>query len=536
MPALGTPLYAQLRVIGQPNTVASYAKVNVFLQYEARESVSGLLLDMPPGWKWISGAKRSERGAFTSLKYELTSEGRIRIVGTNPFKFGDAVLLQLQAGGSEIKSSISVSPFVFQGSTILLRNAVRVDIFPEPKGKPRSLNPQQSIAENKVGSFGPKETEGWTIDLPSNKALASNEPYTVTMWVQTTETNQILMSTWSGVDSDDYPLEWVVDPAGFLEFYRGFGSKHVSMRSKKPISDGNWHFIGLVHDPVNEWTKLAVDGVVEDSLYHIYSFPNRTADKLALGTRLSQNIQPAISSLTGFIDDVRVSSTAWRSDQIASEMTHPSNDDSFVLDFQSGLVSGLVVETKRIDRGRTDLEVSIELKDDVVVLEWESLDPTVRSYVVERSWDGQQFESVSDIRAIPSTSSGVLSYTDVVQFDGVVFYRIIPFYEAGPGQSSPVLKIGRGDVEPTFTATLAGNFPNPFNPSTTISYDVLETQHVRISVWDLSGQMLTVLADVTQSAGHYEVPYTANDLPSGTYFVRMESDSGIQTHQILLMK
>ena len=96
--------------------------------------------------------------------------------------------------------------------------------------------------------------------------------------------------------------------------------------------------------------------------------------------------------------------------------------------------------------------------------------------------------------------------------------------------------MGVGQVEPTFTASLKGNYPNPFNPSTTIEYDVLETQHIQISVWDLAGQMISTLVDGTQSAGKYEVSFVATDLPSGTYFVRMESDSGIQSHQILLMK
>ena len=83
---------------------------------------------------------------------------------------------------------------------------------------------------------------------------------------------------------------------------------------------------------------------------------------------------------------------------------------------------------------------------------------------------------------------------------------------------------------------LVGNFPNPFNPATTITYEVHQTSPVRVSVWDLSGQQVTVLVDRIQAPGAYQVRFEGGDLPSGTYFVRLENQRGTQTHKMVLMK
>jgi len=118
----------------------------------------------------------------------------------------------------------------------------------------------------------------------------------------------------------------------------------------------------------------------------------------------------------------------------------------------------------------------------------------------------------------------------------VVFYRIRQRFKNGTERLSGAIKMGLGrDKEED--AFLVGNFPNPFNPTTTIVYKVRKAQHVRISVWDLSGQQVTVLVDEVHQPGNFEVGFEGNDLPSGTYFVQLQSSKGpMQTHKMILMK
>jgi hypothetical protein len=63
-----------------------------------------------------------------------------------------------------------------------------------------------------------------------------------------------------------------------------------------------------------------------------------------------------------------------------------------------------------------------------------------------------------------------------------------------------------------------------------------EAQHIQVSVWDLSGQMIAMLVDARKEQGEHQVRFEAIDLPTGTYFVRMKTIEGVQTLQIILMK
>lgn len=69
--------------------------------------------------------------------------------------------------------------------------------------------------------------------------------------------------------------------------------------------------------------------------------------------------------------------------------------------------------------------------------------------------------------------------------------------------------------------SLASNYPNPFNSYTTIPYELARPGHVNLSVYDLTGRIVSALADGMQPAGRHEVRFNANALPTGTYLYRL---------------
>jgi len=80
------------------------------------------------------------------------------------------------------------------------------------------------------------------------------------------------------------------------------------------------------------------------------------------------------------------------------------------------------------------------------------------------------------------------------------------------------------------------NFPNPFNPATSIQFSLLQDQHVRLSIFDLKGEVVAELMNETVSAGNHDVMFNGNYLPSGVYFYRLETDNGSMTKKMLLLK
>ncbi len=90
------------------------------------------------------------------------------------------------------------------------------------------------------------------------------------------------------------------------------------------------------------------------------------------------------------------------------------------------------------------------------------------------------------------------------------------------------------DEAPSFTMLEA--WPNPFNPSTTIHYDVTERSDVLVTMTNLEGQTVATLQQGTQEAGDYRIPFTANGLSSGVYMVSITTrghESGVEFSRMI---
>ncbi len=84
--------------------------------------------------------------------------------------------------------------------------------------------------------------------------------------------------------------------------------------------------------------------------------------------------------------------------------------------------------------------------------------------------------------------------------------------------------------------SLSNNYPNPFNPSTTISYSVPELSFVIIKIYDVLGSEVAILANEEKPIGSYEVDFNASALSSGVYFYRLQAGSFVETKKMVLMK
>ncbi|MCB9069073.1 MAG: T9SS type A sorting domain-containing protein [Calditrichae bacterium] len=80
------------------------------------------------------------------------------------------------------------------------------------------------------------------------------------------------------------------------------------------------------------------------------------------------------------------------------------------------------------------------------------------------------------------------------------------------------------------------NYPNPFNPSTTIRFTLPAAADVALSVLNIRGQVVAEILDKRRSAGEHSVVFDASVLPSGVYFCRMVSGSFSQVHKMVVVK
>ena len=91
------------------------------------------------------------------------------------------------------------------------------------------------------------------------------------------------------------------------------------------------------------------------------------------------------------------------------------------------------------------------------------------------------------------------------------------------------------DAVPAVFATV-GNFPNPFNPTTRITYSITEPGQVNLTVYDLLGRKVATLTDRAMTPGHYTETWNAHGFSSGVYFCRLEHGGTVRTHKMLLVK
>ena len=94
---------------------------------------------------------------------------------------------------------------------------------------------------------------------------------------------------------------------------------------------------------------------------------------------------------------------------------------------------------------------------------------------------------------------------------------------------------GNGSSIPLSYA-LFNNYPNPFNPISTIKYDLPEGARVQIKVYNVLGKEVAKLVNEEKPAGRYEVEFNASSLASGIYFYRIQAGSFVDTKKMILLK
>jgi len=100
--------------------------------------------------------------------------------------------------------------------------------------------------------------------------------------------------------------------------------------------------------------------------------------------------------------------------------------------------------------------------------------------------------------------------------------------------ANPVSEVEESTVPHEFQ--LAQNFPNPFNPTTTIRYSVSGNSMVTLAVYNVLGRKVQTLVNEVQQSGRYEVSFDATKLSSGVYFYTLKAGNLVQTKRMLLLK
>jgi hypothetical protein len=155
--------------------------------------------------------------------------------------------------------------------------------------------------------------------------------------------------------------------------------------------------------------------------------------------------------------------------------------------------------------------------------------PAKTSEKIELSVDASSIESGTYDPHLVFIDSGTMEKVSVVP----LHFKVVSELEKVPPQQLQKQTLGE-QLPDEFE--LLQNYPNPFNPSTQIKYSVPANGLVKLSVFNLIGEEITVLVNEVVDAGFYGVAFNAANLPSGIYFYRLQTGKIVKTKKMVLMK
>lgn len=114
--------------------------------------------------------------------------------------------------------------------------------------------------------------------------------------------------------------------------------------------------------------------------------------------------------------------------------------------------------------------------------------------------------------------------------------KFVTISEAALAARTPTTGIARIEHQGPTDIALGANYPNPFNPQTTIRYEVSVPGDLRLDVFDVHGRSVAVLANGVHAAGSYVVRFDGAGLASGVYTYRLTSTTGSLTRRMVLIR
>jgi hypothetical protein len=132
-----------------------------------------------------------------------------------------------------------------------------------------------------------------------------------------------------------------------------------------------------------------------------------------------------------------------------------------------------------------------------------------------------------------SNSPKEYSFIDENVSGGQLSYRLKQIDTDGQFEYSKIIEVDLGSPQ---KFELSQNYPNPFNPTTTIRFSLLQSGYVKLAVYNLIGEKVAELVNGFKEAGIHTINFNAENLNSGLYIYKIESNGFVQSRKMTLIK
>ena len=170
-----------------------------------------------------------------------------------------------------------------------------------------------------------------------------------------------------------------------------------------------------------------------------------------------------------------------------------------------------------------------------VLLNWSTqTEKNSDKFNIERKTIGAAWESIGSIKAaVLSNSPKQYSFADKNLQSGKYQYRLKMIDNDGTFEYSKTIE---SEVAVPKNYELSQNYPNRWNPSTTINYSLAKAGNVKLTVYNAIGSKVATIVNEYKQAGNYSVQFNGSNLSSGIYLYRLESGNYSAAKKFILLK
>ncbi|MDO8550164.1 MAG: T9SS type A sorting domain-containing protein, partial [Ignavibacteria bacterium] len=293
-----------------------------------------------------------------------------------------------------------------------------------------------------------------------------------------------------------------------------------------------------------------------DSTYYTVNVPATTLYNLDATFSATVVPPPGSGTIELTFEPSNVLSTFPGSVQLKVKTLNTVTNATYTVNIEGKGPNGIPVHRRSVQLVVTNV-IPVELvsfkasvgKDNIVLIWATATETNNRGFEVEKMYSNNgntgSWEKVAFIDGQGTTTSlSIYNYSDKnVNNPGVYSYRLKQIDYDGTSEYSNTVE---EEIVAPNKYNLAQNFPNPFNPSTKISYSIPVAGDVSINIYSVVGELVTTLVNEKQEAGSYEVEFSAKggsasggdayNLTSGVYFYKLVSGEYSQTNKMILLR
>ena len=198
-----------------------------------------------------------------------------------------------------------------------------------------------------------------------------------------------------------------------------------------------------------------------------------------------------------------------------------------------------IIDTNLIPMAPSNLIIT-DTTSTSITINWQDNSNNENGFIIARRKQDEVLFTYID-----TVESDILTYQEVgLTPDNLYFYKVCAYNNFGLSdftntvysftQSSTSIINHTNQISDEFY--LDNNYPNPFNPSTTISFGISKSAFLKLTVYNSQGKEVERLINQRLQPGSYELKWNAENYTGGVYFYRLESDNFSQTKKMILIK